>query len=359
MAALETRALISGGGDYFLCPLGRKQLSELERAVLIAEFFARQHEPQLVLRPETEEAIGVGFEITVLRSSPFTGGGRATWTERMLIFSSFERARSDAEKLEQAIARAPHELLQLNEHKQGKKLLAAQQRAQAGAEIVKRRRVEGIVNFRLQTEVSERAGRAWKDRPARTERDERHEVKVEVDQQSLRTRRQQVGWSFYATNHHREPLPLARAILAYRGQHTIEQGFGRLKGRRLGLLPLFFKLDLHIAGLLHLLVIGLRLLCLVQFVVRRKLAAAAVERERNIKGLYAGQASRTTARPTTELMLNAFEGVSLVIGKNEKGQTISQLIPLTELQKRILDLLGFSQEIYSRLITHFQNLPPE
>jgi transposase len=247
----------------------------------------------------------------------------------------------------------------LNEHKQGKKCLDREQTAQACAEIVKRHRLEGVVHFSVETQVIEREVRAWRDRPARTECEDRHEVKAELDQQALRERRQQLGWSFYATNHSRDQLPLGRAILAYRGQYTIEQGFGRFKGRRLGLLPLFLKLDLHVAGLIHLLVIGLRLLCLAQYVGRRKLAAAEVESERQIKGLYVGQASRATTRPTTELMLGAFEGVNLMIGKNEQGQTVAGLTPLNELQKRILDLLGFSQEIYLRLVTHFQNLTPE
>ena len=96
-----------------------------------------------------------------------------------------------------------------------------------------------------------------------------------------------------------------------------------------------------------------------QFVVRRQLAEAAGARARNLKGLSAGQAARTTTRPTTELMLSAFEGVNLVIGKNEQGQAVTWLIPLTELQKQILERLGFSPEIYLRLVTHFQNLAPE
>ncbi|MGH9801783.1 MAG: IS1634 family transposase [Blastocatellia bacterium] len=359
MAALETRAFIGGGGDYYLCPLGLKQLSESERKVLIAEFFARQHKPLIVSKSETDAPIGVGFEITIERTSLLTGGFRTTRTERIPVFSSFERARSDAKTLAQAVERSQQELLKLNEHKQGKKRLDAEQISEACAQIVKRHRVEGILNFSIKTEILEREVRAWRDRPARTEREEQYEVKIELDQQALLTRHQQLGWSFYATNHNQEQFPLEQAVRAYRGQYSIEQGFGRFKGRVLGLLPLFLKLDLHIAGLIHLLVIGLRLLCLVQFVVRRKLAEAKIESERQIKGLYAGQASRATTRPTTELMLDAFEGVNLVIGKNEKGQTVTRLIPLTELQKRILDLLGFSQEIYLQLVTHFQNLAPE
>ncbi len=359
MAALGTRAFISGGGDFYLCPLGLKQLSESERERLIADCFARQHEPRIIVKPEANEAIGVGFETTVLRRSSFTGGDRAIWTERILAFSSFERAQSDAKKLDEAVERALSELPKLNQHKQGKRRLDAEQTALACAEIVKRQRVEGIVNWHIETQVKEREVRAWKDRPGRTEREDLCKVKVELDQETLLKRRQQLGWSFYATNHNRDRLPLGRAILAYRGQYTIEQGFGRFKGRVLGLLPLFLKIDLHIAGLIHLLVIGLRLLCLVQFVVRRKLAEAQIESERQIKGLYAGQASRATTRPTTESMLDAFEGVSLMIGKNEKGQTVAWLTPLKGLQKQILDLLGFSQEIYLRLVTHFQNLAPE
>jgi transposase len=359
MAGLETRAFIGGGGDYYLCPLGLKQLSESEREVLIEELFASQHEPQIIINPETDEAIGVGFEITVDRTASFTGGYRTIWTERLLGFSSFERATSDAKKLDEAIENAQKELLKLNQHKQGKKRLDAKQTAEACTQIVKHRRVEGIVNWEVETTVKEREVRAWKGRPGRIERQDRHAVAVELDQQSLLKRRQQLGWSFYATNHNRNQLPMERAIPVYRGQHTIEQGFSRFKGRVLGLLPLFLKIDLHVAGLIHLLVIGLRLLCLAQYAVRRKLAEAKVESERQIKGLYAGQASRATARPTTEAMLDAFEGINLVIGKNEKGQTVAWLAPLKELQKQILDLLGFSQEIYLRLVTHFQNLAPE
>ena len=359
MAALETRAFIVGGGDFYLCPLGLKQLSESEREVLIEGFFARQHEGQIVNKEETDKPIGIGFEITVLRASSFTGGNRAAWTERIMAFSSFERAQSDAKKLDEAIENAQSELLKLNERKQGKKCLDGEQTVKACAQIIKRLRLEGILNFSLETQVVEREVRAWGDRPARTEREEQHEVKFSLDQEALRKRRQQLGWSFYATNHNRDQLSLGRAILAYRGQYTIEQGFGRFKGRRLGLLPLFFKIDLHVVGLIHLLVIGLRLLSLVQYLARRKLAEAVLETERQIKGLYAGQASRVTTQPTTELMLDAFEGVNLKIGKNEKGQTIAALTPLNGVQKRILDLLGFSQEIYLRLATYFQNLAPE
>jgi transposase len=359
MAGLETRAFIVGGDDYYLCPLGLKQLSGAHRESLIGEFFAKQYEPQIIINPKTDEPIGIGFEVSVERTAPFTGGDSATWGERILAFSPFERALREAKELDEAIECGQRELLKLNERKQGKKCLDAEQTAQACAQIVKRHGVEGILNWCVQTEVFEREVRGWRGRPARTESQQQCEVKVELDPAALLKRRQELGWSFYATNSNREQLPLEQAILAYRGQYTIEQGFARLKGCRLGVSPLFLKLDLHVTGLIHLLVIALRLMCLVQFVVRRQLAAAEIESDCQIKGLYKGQASRATAHPTTESMLAAFEGLSLMIERNEKGQTVAKLTPLKDLQRRILDLLGFSQEIYLRLITYFQNLALE
>jgi transposase len=359
MAGLETRAFIVGGGDCYLCPLGLKQLSESQRESLIGEFFAKQYAPQIIINPKTDEPIGVGFEMSVERTATFTGGHRATWSERILAFSPFERALREAKELDDAIEGAQRELLKLNERKQGKKCLDAEQTTQACAQIVKRQGVEGILNWRVETQVFEREVRGWKGYPARTESRQQCEVKVELDPAVLFKRRQELGWSFYATNCSRERLPLEQAVLVYRGQYTIEQAIARLKGCRLGISPLFLRLDLHVAGLIHLLFIGLRLLCLVQFVVRRQLAATKIESDRQIKGLYKGQASRATTRPTTESMLAVFEGLSLMIDRNEKGQIVARLTPLKDLQRRILDLLGFSQEIYYRLVTNYQNLTLE
>jgi len=195
MAALQTRAFIASGGDDSVCPLPLKQLSERERERLIAEFFARQHEPQLVIQPETEAAIGIGFEIALERQTQLAGQP-IQWTERVLAFSSFERAQSEAKKLDEAIAGAQSELLQLNEGKQGKKRLTAEQPAEAGAQIVKRHGVEGLVNWQIQTTLKERPVRAWKASPARTQCEQQHEVRVELDPEARLRKQEQLGWSF-------------------------------------------------------------------------------------------------------------------------------------------------------------------
>jgi transposase len=356
MAALETRAHIALGGDYYLCPLSLRQLSSEERAQLVGEFFAARHQPQIVIRPEPRELLGVGFEIEVEQRATIKER-EIKWRERRLAFRSIERAEVEAAHLAERAADAYGELCALNNRKQGKRLLDESAQQQVCAEIVKRHRVEGLLNWRIETTRQPKQVRAWRDRPARTEFEQRHQVKVELDREAIIKEQEQLGWSFHATNHRCDDCRLEKAVLAYRGQHTIEQGFGRLKGRQLGLSPLFLKTGSRVVGLINLLVIALRVLCVMQFVVRRKLAEA--EGERQIKGLYAGQKSRATSRPTTESLLKAFEGMSLAVGKDEQGQATTWLTPMSELQLRILDLLGFSHDVYLRLVTNSQNLVPK
>jgi hypothetical protein len=58
-------------------------------------------------------------------------------------------------------------------------------------------------------------------------------------------------------------------------------------------------------------------------------------------------------------MLKAFEGISLMVGTDKRGRTVTWLTPLSELQKRIIDLFGFTHDVYLRLVTDFQYLTPK
>jgi len=70
-----------------------------------------------------------------------------------------------------------------------------------------------------------------------------------------------------------------------------------------------------------------------------------------VAGLYAGNPTRATARPTTELMLRAFEGLTLTRLSAGDGVHV-HLTPLTPVHRRILELLDLSPTIYRRLVPH-------
>ena len=167
-----------------------------------------------------------------------------------------------------------------------------------------------------------------------------------------------LGWRVYASNQAAHELPLAKAVHAYREQYVIEQGFGRLKGFPLSLTPFYLHYEHRIVGLILLLTIALRALVLTQFVARENLK----ERGQKLSGLYAGQPGRQTDRPTTEMMLRAFRGVTLSCFTIE-GETHLCLTLLSDTQKRILNLLGLSTRTFSKLIpairkTEFHSCEP-
>src|SRR5207247_330915 len=99
--------------------------------------------------------------------------------------------------------------------------------------------------------------------------------------------------------------------------------------------------------------LALRLLSLVEWTVRKKLH----DNGETLKGLYAGQSGRQTSRPSAELLLKAFKGISLVIVQMA-DQLTAILPPLTALQNRLVELCGLPSDLYLRLTLHFAEPPP-
>jgi hypothetical protein len=82
----------------------------------------------------------------------------------------------------------------------------------------------------------------------------------------------------------------------------------------------------------------------VEFQVRRSLALEKIE----MAGLYAGNPKRSTAQPTAERLLASFKEITLVLIE-ARGETYADLTFLNTLQQRILKLMNFPIEIYTRL----------
>ena len=200
--------------------------------------------------------------------------------------------------------------------------------------------------LRYDQHTTTRPVRAYKDRPAYVKEERHATVEVRVDEEALESAVRRLGWRIYSTNQPVEQLSLEQAVLAYRSEYLVERSLGRLKGRPLSLTPMYVQRDDHATGLIRLLSIALRVLTLVEFVVRRQLAAEGA----TLVGLYAGNAKRETARPTAERLLEAFQEVTLTVVEGVH-HVYRHLTALSPLQERILELLGFSSRVYTRLCT--------
>ena len=292
----------------------------------------------------TRQHIADGYE----RLEPLTAevaGHMVAWTERRLVVRSRQLARAGATALRARLTKARAAVIALNDRRRGKPRCSALPVLQAAVEaILTRYRVHGLLAMRYTERVRERPLRRYGSRPTTVQVERDLGVKAVIERQAVATAIARLGWRVYATNTLVEQLSLSQAVLAYRSQYLVQSAMGRLKGHPLSLTPMYLERDDHATGLIRLLSVGLRVLTLLEFVVRQRLAAART----TLAGLYAGNPKRATARPTTERLLKRFEGLTLTIIR-EGRQRRYHLTPLSRVQRRILALLNFPVDIYTRL----------
>jgi len=153
------------------------------------------------------------------------------------------------------------------------------------------------------------------------------------------------GWKAFVTNATPQRLSLAEAVLCYRNEYRVERIFHRLKSR-VHIAPLFVKQDDQIEGLTYLLTLGVRVLTVTEFVLRRALAQA----QDTLPGLHPENKRKTTGTPTAERLLHAFAGVSLTIIQSATGEEIlRRMTPLSGGQESILQRLGLGTHLYRQL----------
>jgi transposase len=353
MAALATRAFVAAGGDFYLCPLSENQLSRAERQELLRPVFAGTQALEAVYRPGAEgasdELVAEGFSVDVALTA-VVGDQEVPWTERRWLVRSVAYAQAQEAALERRLEKASKALRELVVRKQGKKQLFHAELLAAAAAIVQSEGVEGLLSYTVEAVMTTRRVRAYKDRPARQESEVFFEIDVQRNETLLSEKKRAMGWQVYAVNN--LPLTLSQVVWAYRGQYRIENDWSRLKGRPLGLTPMYLTDETRMQGLVYLLSLALRVLTLVEWVVRERLR----QEQTTLRGVYAGQPGRQTERPSAELLLRAMKTIRVTVIELN-GQTHVLVAPLTEVQKRLLELWGLPPDLYEKLTQAFPELP--
>ena len=216
--------------------------------------------------------------------------------------------------------------------------------------IEKQYRVQGFFHYHYQREVKERSVRAYKGNPARLERQMRYQLTVTRNQAAIAEAEFQAGWRIYVTNAPDQKLSLTEAVLAYRDQYIEENVFRRLQGKFLSITPVYVQRDDHAQGLFHLLSLGARVLAVGDYQARQALSKEGPQAQ--LTGVYRGNPTRGTPRPTTERMLKAFEHINLLLIPSAlpaQSQDICLVTQLSPVQERILALLGLPASLYTSL----------
>jgi transposase len=350
MAALGTRARIDQGQDFYLCPLPAVQVPEAQLISYLTPVWAKERETVSIQRQTDDgdlKTIAEGLEYPAQLTYDQDGVSHA-WSERHLVVRSLQHAQAEIAGLEERLVRTVKAINALVERKQGKaKLETVEHYQEAVEKILERHKTTGLIQVDYQVQTIQRSVRRYKENPARLVEETQIVATPIRDEEAIGLRTRLCGWRVYATDAPEAMLSLEKAVLAYREQFIEERAFGRLKGKSLSLTPMYLQRDDHATGLVHLLSIGLRILTLTEYTVRRSLQAAGG----TLSGLFAGNPKRSTARPTAERLLSVFKEIILTVIHEPNG-TYHYLTPISPIQTKILDLMGLSDSIYLALITN-------
>jgi transposase len=347
MASIGTRTHIVSGGDFYLCPLNAKQSPREKLIEYLQPVWDGKQELTTIdydYADEKTRDIASGFERESIQKVEIDGQ-EISWSERQLIVRSLAIAQTEEKHLQERIQKTVDALEQLKIPRRGqKKLISSDEWESAVAGIIKRYRTSGLFQIDLQTKRVQKIKRRYLERQSQEVEEVSFYLDFKINEDAVTKQVQLLGWRVYATNKTEAQLTLKQAVRAYRDEYLTERGFARLKGFPLSLTPIYLQREDHVNGLIRLLSIGLRVLTLLEFQVRRHLQ----ENQKKLAGLYVGSPKRETARPAAEILLAAFKEITLLLIE-VKSEVYAHLTALSTLQQRILVLLGFPTTIYTQL----------
>jgi transposase len=347
MSALQTRATLQFQSDFYLCPLSSVQvpLDQLQQEV--DELRKKDIPVRRVERVNDKNeriCIAQGYE-TSRELTAEVNGQVQTWTERRLLIQSTSAAEAAGQSLRERVDKAEKALQYLLVRKQGKPHLKTRTEIdEAIGEVIKKFRVEGLLEVIIHEEKQEYLVRAYRGKLSSPRQENLFSIRSEKKEEALEYAISHLSWRVYATNQETDSLTLEQAVEAYRDEYRVERCFERLKGHPFSLAPMYVQRDDHRVGLVRLLTIALRVLTLLENIIRQNLQ----EQKREISGLYAGNPKRRTNQPTAERLLEAFGDITLTIVRTSEfiHRHVTQL---SSLQQEILALLGFTPVIYLQL----------
>jgi transposase len=361
MSAFDIRAYLSGKKYLYLCPLPLTESTAKQMPQWISDGIAKANSGELesiVRVNDQDKAIQVaqGDEFDRLCCMKEATGLRRWWYERVLVIHSPTHAQKQAKGLEKRLSNAEEKLYALTPDRgRGKRQLTTESDLlEAIGNALKSHRVEGLlrVEYVKQTEPQTKyvgRGRGSTKREQQVIEKVRYQItEVRRDDEQIADLQAGLGWKAFVTNATAKRLPLAEAVLCYRHEYRIERIFSRLKSR-LQIAPMYVKREDQIEGLTYLLTLGVRVLSVMEFALRRSLE----QEQTALPGLHAENRLKWTAKPTAERVLKAFSRVTLTILQDRSGREIGRwLTPLSSVQQEIMQRLGLDASVYAQLEIH-------
>lgn len=357
MSALDIRDYLSAREQVYLSPLPLTGTTAKQMPQWISDGIAKEKAGELedVLKSDDkdqERLIAQGYEIERTCRVQEDQEPRE-WQERVLVIHSQAHGERQAKGLEKRLAQAETKSRALTPPRgRGKRQITEEaELVEAIDKILKAHRVEGFIQIAYvkQTECCTQyvgRGRGSAEREKRVIEKVRYQITdVTRDEDRIADLKARYGWKAFVTNAPATRLRLADAVLCYRHEYRVERIFNRLKSR-LHIAPMFVSQEDQIEGLTYLLTLGVRVLAVMEFTLRRSLQ----KDQAKLFGLHPENHKKGTDKPTAERVLKAFAQLSLTLIKDTAGQEVGRcLTPLSSVQQEILQRLGLEASLYQQL----------
>ncbi|NCO39111.1 MAG: hypothetical protein COZ06_13280 [Armatimonadetes bacterium CG_4_10_14_3_um_filter_66_18] len=306
---------IHRANNYFLGPLSARP--ELDR-----EFLALQPErwPQLDYvsrrdqqKPPEQRIRYWGTETEWQLTDPQTG--KQVAFRKLFILSSEERAACRKNRKRQ-LERALRDLEKMRSGIRSRRYYTTRERILAKVDkVLTQRKVKAFFT------------------PVVYEVDGQLRLQLRRNERALREAEALDGYYVLATNLPPEQADLLQAFTDYKAQSEVERRFSNVKGP-LRVRPLFLKNNDRILALVTVILLALTVFCLLEREVRRKLP----DTDGKLTGLLP---ENRTARATGRNILRRLSTQILIVSTID-GQLYKERGPITDVQKRLLELLGVS-----------------
>src|SRR5213595_1895722 len=336
MSALDTRAYLARHQDWYLSPLpltgGTAEAMDAWITTGVTKGEAGELEQIVRTNDRGHQVLAAeGYEFERTCSAP---DGNGAWSERVLVVRSPMHATQQAAGLEKRLRHAETQLTALTPPRgRGKRQITDEATLVEAIDLVlTAHRVAGLLSVTWEKQVEQTThyvgrGRGSGSREKRVIQKTRyHIIHIARQADTIAALSQRLGWKAFVTNAEQKRLSLPDAVLCYRNEYRVERIFNRLKSR-VHIAPLFVKLNEQIEGLTYLLTLGVRVLTVTEFVLRRSLETA----QASLPGLHPENKHKRTDKPTAERILKAFTGVSLTIIHATGEEILRRLTPLSAL----------------------------
>jgi transposase len=355
MSALDTRAYLARHHAWYWSPLPLTGVTATAMAAWITTGVRKGEAGELARIWRTndrghEVLAAAGYEFERTCCAPDRD---VEWHERVVVVRAPLHANQQAAGLEKRLRHAAIQLAALTPPRgRGKRQITDEATLVEALDSIRTdQRVEGWLRVAWEKQVEQTTryvgrGRGSVHREKRVSQQTRYHIPHLVRQEDhIADLCQRCGWKAFGTNAAQERLSLQEAVLCYRNEYRVERVFNRLKSR-VHIAPLFVKLNEQIEGLTYLLTLGVRVLTVTEFVLRRSLETE----QARLPGLHPENKQKRTDKPPAERLLKAFSGIALTIIKHAAGEEIlRRLTPLSGVQEDILQRLGWAAPLYRQL----------